>query len=224
MDPSLCISGCYGQLTAEAQAELVGFGGCIAEPEELTFAACFDLGVSCVGTSPDGIINCVDTLACFENMMMGQETPAGGPMVIFECLGEASESGAQAAIDAFMCMIVAQNNQMGQMEGFPCTDELVTCAEPGGDGTCADLMTCLMEECEDGPDGGGGLACMANCLAKNSPQAASDYFAMSGCYPECATKCGATDLLPPDEDCFNSCYEESCLPIFDKCMPSNGGF
>ena len=226
VEPATCISGCYAQLTAEAQSELVGFGGCIAEPDPLTFEECFTLGVACVGASGDGITNCVDTLTCFETKMMSQVTPAGGPLFIFECLGEASEQAAQEATDAFLCMISSQADESSQMGGFPCSDELVTCANPSGDGGCADLMACLMEECEDeeGPASMGGLGCMASCLSQSSPEGVNQYFSMSSCYPDCASNCGAGENTPPDEACFSKCYEETCAPLFEKCMPGGGGF
>ena len=57
-----CISTCYAQLTAEAQGQLVEFGPCIASPENLTFSECFDIGISCVGSSDEvTTFTCIDT-------------------------------------------------------------------------------------------------------------------------------------------------------------------
>ena len=221
-----CISTCYAQLTAEAQGQLVEFGPCIASPENLTFSECFDIGISCVGSSDEvTTFTCIDTLTCMESAFGSEFTPAGGPLVLFECIAEAEETAGEEAKNLFLCMIMMENDSSGGPAfEIPCEEELLTCGKPTGEGDCGALFSCLSEKCEEGPNS--GLACFAGCLAANSPQAAEDYFSLNSCPTTCEVNCGGSPQTgtPPDAQCYEKCNAENCQPIFQNCFGGIGGF
>jgi len=215
-DDGACLVDCLSQANAEAILLAFQLGA------SNTYAGFVTHLFECV--QADGQSSCGEMAICLDECGIlansgGQPGSSGEEAMActIECVKQGSPAAKEMYLNAFSCG-----------EAGPCPDQWIACIGGGGESSCAETMTCVME-CGGlgGPENDPENDCFSPCVAEASPEGMDAVLAYFECEQELCN--GDMEYCPLGFLCLAECGGEgelSCADVFqcsEECENAGGG-